>query len=79
MGCAFFMSNNIKTMNYNFKPFDRVVARNDGNTWHIDFFEVYQENEYYHYHCLNSWYRHCLPYNDKTAHLVGTNEDYKEQ
>ena len=27
---------------------------------------------------VNLFYRFCLPYNEKTMHLLGTSEDYKE-
>ena len=62
-----------------FKPFDRVLVRDgDGDEWHIDFFEGMNKDkdEPYTYLCLNSCWRHCIPY-EGNEHLLGTKEDVK--
>jgi hypothetical protein len=62
-----------------FKPFDRVLVRDgDGDEWNIDFFEGMNkdEDEMYRYRCLNTCWRHCIPY-EGNEHLLGTKEDVK--
>ena len=61
-----------------FKLFDRVLVRDDPNQkWTVDMFSYYdQEDDDYHYVCVGSHYHYCLPYNEQTAHLVGTKEFY---
>lgn len=59
---------------YNFKPFDKVLARSKvEEVWQIEFFERVDED---YYICLRNSYKECIPYNKKTAHLLGTNKDY---
>ena len=58
---------------YDFKPFDKVVVRNEG-LWHIDFFERYLPGEEFPYECMNQPWQHCLPFNGKTAKLIGTKD-----
>lgn len=63
-----------------FKPFDKVLVRSAGGIWLPTLFS----------HCDNksSWryitvgfdnYEQCVPYNEETAHLVGTTDPYKEE
>ena len=62
------------------KPFDRVLAR-DTNTarWKCGLFSyIINEGSKPAYQCNGSWYRFCIPYNDDTKHLVGTNEEAPE-
>jgi hypothetical protein len=62
-----------------FKPFDRVLVRDgDGDEWNIDFFEGMNkdEDEMYRYRCLNTCWRHCIPY-EGNEHLLGTTENVK--
>ena len=62
-----------------FKPFDRVLVRDDcDGEWHIDFFEGMNKDkdEPYTYQCINSFWRHCIPY-EGNEHLLGTTEDAK--
>ena len=59
------------------QPFDKVLAR-DGNlgNWKNLFFSYIIERETcYPYFCLNNQYKYCIPYNDDTKHLVGTNDE----
>lgn len=58
-----------------FKPFDKVVV-NNGDVWHIDFFERYVTNGVYNYECVGDRWLYCLPFNEKTAKLIGTKDDY---
>lgn len=62
------------------KPFDRVLVR-DRNTEHWRcclFSHIIGENMPHTYQCIGCWYRFCIPYNDDTKHLVGTNEEAPE-
>lgn len=58
-----------------FKPFDKVVARCDGESWRA---EIFSHADYKSYCCIGGWYDEVLPYNEETAKLIGTSNDYKE-
>lgn len=63
---------------YNFKPFDKVIVRDTMDSiWKADFFSHMGESN--RFACTGgcSW-RYCLPYNEKTAKLLGTTHNYKE-
>ena len=56
------------------KPFDRVLVRNVlTDKWCIGFFEKI-DTEGPKYDTAYSSYRHCIPYNDETKHLLGKAE-----
>lgn len=56
------------------KPFDRVLVRNVlTDKWRIGFFEKI-DTENSKYDTAYSSYRHCIPYNDETKHLLGKAE-----
>ena len=58
------------------KPFDRVLARNHGShRWTCDLFSDIIDGNECMYHCIDSYYRYCIPYNDETKHLVDTKEE----
>lgn len=65
-----------------FKPFDKVMVRNSLEMeWIPRFFErATQCHESIRYITLdnNSW-KYCIPYNENTAHLLGTIEDWEEK
>lgn len=62
-----------------FKPFDKVLVRNnDEMVWRADYFSHYKGNNNYHYCCIGNSYRDCIPFNDQTAHLLGTTDPYTE-
>lgn len=64
---------------YEFKPFDKVLVRdNDNEKWGINLFERYDEEERFPYMCLDECFNQCIPYNEKTAHLLGTTDNYEE-
>jgi len=64
-----------------FLPFDKVVVRHfDFSYWHCNLFSDWDtDNVEEHYICIDDEYKHCLPYNDKTAKLIGTKDDYEEE
>ena len=58
------------------KPFDKVVVRcGETDKWSIDFFSYKVSNGYI---CTgDAWFGYCLPYNEETAHLLGTTDDWE--
>ena len=60
------------------QPFDKVICRNGLNVWHCDFFSSFMETWACPYVCISGSYTYCIPYNDDTKHLVGTNDDAPE-
>lgn len=55
------------------KPFDKVLVR-DGchKKWRCEFYSYLDDNRCYPHIVINDAYKHCIPYNDETKHLVGT-------
>lgn len=62
-----------------FKPFDKVLVKFGGKTWAADFFSHYDgDNKKYPYVCVGyGGVPNCIPYNDQTAHLLGTTDEWK--
>ena len=62
---------------YEFKPFDKVLVRDyDDGVWKAD---IFFNNSDGCYMCTgNVVWAQCIPYNEQTAHLLGTNKDCKE-
>lgn len=57
-----------------FKPFDKVLVRDKNNEcWYATFFSHKNSRGY---NCVGCTWNHCIPYNEKTAHLLGTTEAY---
>lgn len=58
------------------KPFDKVVVRcSKADKWSIDFFSYKVSNGYI---CTgDAWFKYCLPYNEETAKLLGTTDEWK--
>lgn len=60
-------------------PFDKVLARNDRKDWSCVFFShIVRDEETYPYACGYDMYTYCIPYNEETKHLVGTNDEAPE-
>ena len=58
------------------KPFDRVLVRNGREyAWGPDFFGYIDCDGFI---CVTTGYVQCIPYNDETKYLVGTNEEAPE-
>ena len=61
------------------QPFDKVLARNDMEDWSCRFFShIIKDEETYPYACGYDWFTQCIPYNDDTKHLLGTNKEAPE-
>ena len=67
---------NLKPKFDELKPFDKVVVRcSEADRWSIDFFSYKVHNGYI---CTgDAWFGYCLPYNEETAHLLGTIDEWK--
>lgn len=60
------------------KPFDRVITRlSDDSIWTANIFShIDQHGKYVTIGCL-SGYHHCIPYNEETAKLIGTTNNWE--
>ena len=66
---------------YEFRKGEPVLVRNDSIPWACRVY-VETENGFYATTSMGTdraFYRHCIPYNEKTEHLLGTNDDYEEE
>ena len=62
------------------QPFDKVLVKdNEDDIWRGDFF-LYKQGKipHYPYICIRSEWRVCIPYNEETKHLLGTNQEAPE-
>lgn len=65
------------------KPFDKVLCRNSkDDTWEADFFARLTRKEIDYtqsgkYLCVGDLWMYCIPYNEETAHLLGTTDGWK--
>lgn len=63
--------------NYEFKPFDKVLAREcETDKWRADLFS--HMNEEGEFICIGYVWDECIPYNENTAHLIGTTGGWEE-
>lgn len=62
------------------KPFDKVLLKNENNKWNCAFVSHIESERIYlttgGYIC--GFVLYCIPYNDDTKHLVGTNDEAPE-
>lgn len=66
----------IEEPKFNFKPFDKVLVReNDSCRWGIDFFMSYEEG-FEPYKCMTGSWGECLPFNEETEKLIMTTKSY---
>lgn len=60
------------------KPFDKVLARDDGSwEWKVNFYS-HKIEDAFPFKCVSGAYIFCIPYNEDTKHLVGTKEEAPE-
>ena len=61
------------------KPFDKILVRDErSQLWKCNFFSHIDKDFTYPYITTNLDYIFCIPYNDKTKHLVGTSDEAPE-
>ena len=67
-----------KTLN----PYEKVLAKYSLDCdfdWECDLFShIDNKDDEFPYHCVGVNYRYCIPYNNETKHLVGTNKEAPE-
>lgn len=62
---------------YQFKPFDKVLVRDfEDDEWKCNFFSHIGDNKLHPHSCVSGRWLYCLPYNEETAKLIGTTDDY---
>ena len=60
-----------------FEAFQRVLVRNaDADIWRASFFSHYERESQYPYYNTTGCSKQCIPYNERTAHLIGTSDPY---
>lgn len=60
-----------------FEAFQRVLVRNaDADIWRASFFSHYERESQYPYYNTTGCSKQCIPYNEHTAHLIGTSDPY---
>ena len=61
------------------QPFDKVLVRNTPTTvWKADFYSFSKYPDQDMAKCVSGYWFNCIPYNDDTKHLIGTNDDCPE-
>ena len=62
------------------KPFDKVLVQcNKSESWKVQLFShIIEDEKLYPYACIAYNYEYCIPYNDNTKHLIGTNDEAPE-
>lgn len=62
------------------KPFDKVLVKcNNSESWKVQLFShIIKDDKICPYVCISYNYKYCIPYNNDTKHLVGTNEEAPE-
>lgn len=62
-----------------FKPFDKVLAKNRfSSKWTCTFFSYMDNNASFPVYCSGGYFKVCIPYNEETKHLIGKKDDYPE-
>lgn len=65
-----------------FQPFDKVLVRDfDEQIWIPTFFGFFRKDKdkKFSYVTVDGAYKYCIPYSEKTKHLLGTTEPYTEE
>ena len=66
-----------KKKGYEFKPFDKVLVRQSETCkWEASFFSNITD-EVHKYRCCGMNYMFCIPYDENTAHLIGTTNNWE--
>ena len=64
-------------MEKQFKPFDKVLVRDSNiGPWRANFYSHLDNNKYHV--CIHGVWNNCIPYNEETAHLLGTTKPYEQ-
>ena len=62
------------------QPYDKVLVKcNNSESWKVQLFShIIEGDKICPYVCISYNYKYCIPYNNDTKHLVGTNEEAPE-
>ena len=61
------------------QPYDKVLVRDcNDDVWGCSLFSHITKHENFPYRCVGSSFAYCIPYNEDTKHLVGTNDEAPE-
>ena len=61
------------------QPFDKVLVRNTPTTvWKADFYSFSKYPDQDMVKCVSGYWFNCIPYNEDTKYLIGTNDDCPE-
>ena len=62
-----------------FKPMDWCLMRDKKETWKLCQFSFFDDGDYEApYNAVGgNWFDECIPYNEETAHLLGTTDEWK--
>ena len=61
------------------KPFDKILVRDEEyQLWRCNFFSYIHKDITHPYVAINLGYIFCIPYNEETKHLIGTNDEAPE-
>ena len=61
------------------QPYDKVLVRDcNDDVWGCSLFSHITKHENFPYRCVGSSFVYCIPYNEDTKHLVGTNDEAPE-
>lgn len=61
------------------KEFDRILGWNPGTRkWECNLFSNINDYAEFNFKCFGVSYKYCIPYNDDTKHLVGTDDKAPE-
>lgn len=61
------------------QPFDKVLIRDTKTeVWRPSFWGYKNNSTLFPYATTSGTFKYCIPYNEKTKHLLGTTEPYKE-
>ena len=73
-------SNKTKFDPQTLKPFEKILGRDEDNQkWNCGFFSHKNEfNNAYPYRCVGTPYTYCIPYNEDTMYLEGTDDEAPE-
>ena len=66
----------------NFQPFDEVLVRDKNDCyWEADFFSriITRKDSRREFKCVKDYWKQCIPFNEKTKHLLGTTNPCDER
>ena len=70
---------NVKFDPHTLQPFDKILVRQSiFDYWLCDNFSFMNDDAACRFWCSSNYWCYCIPYNEETKHLIGTNNDAPE-